>query len=113
MPIDLNTLTEYDASDDCPVYRAQNLVDLVLLPAAAAWELRSELPRLSIALHGAAGLLSAFLEEGVPRDVEAALSRLLDDIEQQTAEDKAMGGPTQGRLTSMHCNQSRWRLNRG
>ncbi len=98
MPIDLNTLIEHDASDDCPVCRAQNLIDLALLPAAAAWELRSELPRMSIALHGAAGLLSAFSEDGVPRDdVEAALSRLLDDIEHQTAEDKAMGGPPQGR----------------
>ena len=97
MPIDLNTLTEHDMSDDCPVCRAQNLVDVALLPAAAAWEVRSELPRLSIALHGAAGLLCALLEEGVPRDdVEAALSRLLDDYEQQVAEDKAMGGPTQG-----------------
>ena len=97
MPIDLNTLIEHDASNDYPVCRAQNLVNVALLPAAAAWELRSELPRMSIALHGAAGLLSALLEEGVPRDdVEAALSRLLDDIEQQMAEDKAMGGPTQG-----------------
>ena len=97
MPIDLNTLTEHDMSDDCPVCRAQNLVDVALLPAAAAWEMRSEVPRLSIALHGAAGLLCALLEEGVPRDeVEAALSRLLDDYEQQVAEDKAMGGPTQG-----------------
>jgi len=97
MPIDLNTLIEHDASDDCPVCRAQNLVDLALLPAASAWELRSELPRMSIALHGAAGLLSALLEEGVPRDdVEAALSRLLDDIEQQVAEDEVMGGPPQG-----------------
>ena len=96
MPIDLNTLTEHDMSDDCPVCRAQNLVDVALLPAASAWELRSELPRLSIALHGAAGLLCALLEEGVPRDdVEAALSCLLDDYEQQVAEDKAMGGPTQ------------------
>jgi hypothetical protein len=43
-------------------------IDLMaLLPAAAAWEMRSELPRMSIALHGAAGLLSALLEEGVPR----------------------------------------------
>lgn len=97
MPIDLNTLTEHDMSDDCPVCRAQNLVDVALLPAAAAWEMRSEVPRLSIALHGAAGLLCALLEEGVPRDeVEVALSRLLDDYEQQVAEDKAMGGPTQG-----------------
>ncbi len=97
MPIDLNTLTEHDMSDDCPVCRAQNLVDMTLLPAAAAWEMRSELPRLSVALHGAAGLLCALLEEGVLRDdVEAALSRLLDDYEQQIAEDKAMGGPPQG-----------------
>ena len=97
MPIDLNTLIEHDMSDKCPVCRAQNIVDMALLPAAAAWELRSELPRLSIALHGAAGLLSALLDEGVPRDdVEAALSRLLDDIEQQMAEDKVMGGPPQG-----------------
>ena len=97
MPIDLKAITEHDMSDKCPVCRAQNLVDLALLPAAAAWEVRSELPRLSIALHGAAGLLCALLEEGVPRDdVEAVLSRLLDDYEQQVAEDKAMGGPTQG-----------------
>jgi hypothetical protein len=97
MPIDLNTLIEHDMSDDCPVCRAQNLVDMTLLPAAAAWETRSELPRLSIALHGAVGLLCALLEEGVPRDdVEAALSRLLDDYEQQIAEDDVMGGPTQG-----------------
>ncbi len=97
MPIDLNTLIEHDMSDNCPVCRAQDLVDAVLLPAAAAWEIRSELPRMSIALHGAAGLLSALLGEGVPRDdVEAALSRLLDDIEQQIAEDEVMGGPPQG-----------------
>lgn len=37
------------------------------------------------------------LEEGIPRDeIEAALSRVLDDIEQQIAEDKAMGGPPMG-----------------
>ncbi len=97
MAIDLNALTEHDMSDNCPVCRAQNLVDMVVLPAAAAWELRNELPRLSVALHGAAGLLSALLEEGVPRDdVETALSHLLDDIEQQIAEDGVMGGPPQG-----------------
>ncbi len=37
------------------------------------------------------------LEEGVPReDIESALGRLLDEIEQRIAEDKAMGGPPQG-----------------
>ena len=40
--------------------------------------------------------LSALLE-GVPRDdVETALSHLLDDIEQQIAENEVMGGPPQG-----------------
>ncbi len=97
MTIDLKAITEHDLTEECPVCRAQEIVEMALLPAASAWELRSELPRLSIALHGAAGLLCALLEEGVPRDdVEAALSRLLDDYEQQVAEDKAMGGPTQG-----------------
>ena len=97
MPIDLKAITEHDMSDDCPVCRAQGLVDEVLLPAAAAWEQRGELPRLSMALHGAAGLLSALLEDGVPRaEVEAALAHLLDDIEQQIAEDGMLGGPTQG-----------------
>ncbi len=97
MPIDLKTIIEHDMSDECPVCRAQDLVEMALLPAAAAWELRNELPRLSVALHGAAGLLSALLEEGVPRDdVETALSHLLDDIEQQIAENEVMGGPPQG-----------------
>lgn len=97
MSIDLNALIEHDASDDCPVCRAQDLVDLALLPAASAWEMNSGLPRMSMALHGAAGLLGALLEDGVPReDMEAALGRLLDDIERQMAEDTIMGGPTQG-----------------
>ncbi len=42
-------------------------------------------------------MLGAMLEEGIPRDdIEAALSRVLDDIEQQIAEDKTMGGPPMG-----------------
>ncbi len=37
------------------------------------------------------------LDEGVPRDdIEAALGKLLDEIEQQITEDKVMGGPPQG-----------------
>ena len=44
------------------------------------------LSQFSLALHGSAGLLAAMLEEGIPRDeIEAALSRVLDDIEQQIA----------------------------
>ena len=37
------------------------------------------------------------LEEGIPRDeIEAALSGALDDIEQEIAEDQAMGRPPVG-----------------
>ena len=97
MSVNLKELTEHDLSDDCPVCRAQDIVHAVLLPAAAAWELHNGLPRFSTALHGAAALLGAMLEEGVPREViESALGRLLDDIEQGIAEDEAMGGPPQG-----------------
>ncbi len=97
MHADLKKLIEHDLSDDCPVCQAQQFVAAALVPAAAAWEQNSELPRFSLALHGAAELLGAMLEEGVARDeVEAALGQLLDDIEQRVAEDKVMGGPTQG-----------------
>lgn len=97
MSIDLNALIEHDLSDDCPICRTQDMVHAALLPAAAAWEMNSQLPRFALALHGAAGLLGAMLEEGVPRDdMEAALSELLDEIEQQIEEDKAFGGPPRG-----------------
>ena len=97
MSSELKALIEHDLSDDCGVCRAQEIVDMALLPAAAAWEQTNQLPRLSVALHGAAGLLGAMLEEGVPRaDVETALATLLDDIEDRIADDTTFGGPTQG-----------------
>jgi hypothetical protein len=97
MTTDLDQIVDHDMSEDCPVCRAQQIAEGALLPATAAWELHHELPRFSLALHGAAGLLGAMLEEGVTReDIEAAISRLLDDIEQQIAEDEAMGGPPVG-----------------
>lgn len=97
MRIDLNSLTDHDLSDDCPICRTQDIVHIALLPAAAAWEMNSGLPRFALALHGAAGLLGAMLEEGVDRDdVEAALATLLDDIEEQIAEDRTFGGPPEG-----------------
>ena len=50
-----------------------------------------------MALHGAAGLLALMLEDGIGREsVEQALSGLLDEMEQQIAENAAFGGPTQG-----------------
>ena len=97
MTVDLAPLVDHDLSEDCPVCKAQNIVQVALLPAAAAWESNNELPRFSVALHGAAELLGAMLEEGVERsDIEAALSRLLDDIEQRIVEDQVMGGSPQG-----------------
>ena len=94
----LDELVHHDQTDDCPVYRAQNFVDLALIPAVAAWELNNELPRFSLALHGAAALMGIMLEEGVTRDnVDEAFSELLDDIERQIAETETMGGPPQGR----------------
>ncbi len=97
MTDDLTPLFDHDLSEDCPVCRAQNIVQVALLPAAQAWELNNELPRFSVALHGAAELLGAMLEEGVERsDIDSALGRLLDDIEARIAEDQVMGGPPKG-----------------
>jgi hypothetical protein len=97
MTTQLETIVTHDATDECVACRAQSVVMQALLPAAAAWEAAAELPRFSVALHGAAGLLGKMLEDGVPReDVESALAELLDQIEQQIAEDQMMGGPAQG-----------------
>jgi len=90
-------IISHDNTEDCVACRAQDIVAKILIPAAAAWEATSGLPQFSLALHGAAGLLGTMLAEGVTRDdVEAALSRLLEDIEGQIAEDRMIGGPTQG-----------------
>ena len=97
MPTDLKEIVTHDSTENCVACRAQDLVAQALIPAAAAWETASSLPRYSIALHGAAGLLGIMLDEGVPRqDIEGAIATLLDDIEGQIAEDQTMGGPPQG-----------------
>ena len=97
MEINLDVIVTHDSTEECIACRAQDLVMQTLVPAAAAWEATAELPRFSIALHGAAGLLGTMLDEGIPREkVESALSELLDRIEQQIAEDEVMGGPPQG-----------------
>ena len=93
----IKKLIQHDMSDDCPVCRAQDVVAMALMPATAAWEMANELPRFSLALQGAAGLLGAMLEEGVDRgDIENSIGGLLDDIEAEIAEDQVMGGPPQG-----------------
>ena len=97
MTIDLHEIVTHDSTEECVACRARTVVTQALVPAAAAWETTAELPRFSIALHGAAGLLATMIEEGIPRgDVESALSDLLDDIEREIAEDRTMGGPPQG-----------------
>ena len=97
MSVNIDELTHHDESDECPVCRAQEIVGMALVPAAAAWESNDDLPRFSVALHGAAGLLGVMLAEGLPRDdIEAALSTVLDDIESQINENGVLGGPTQG-----------------
>ena len=97
MTAELDHLIQHELSDDCQVCRAQDIVAMALMPAAAAWEVDNGLPRFSVALHGAAELLGAMLREGRAREVvEAALAELLDDIELGIAEDEALGGPTQG-----------------
>ncbi len=97
MAINLTELTEHDFGDDCPICRAQDVVHSALLPAASAWESKSELPRFAVALHGAAELLGVMLQDGVERqEVDAALSALLDEIEQRISEDQVMGGPPEG-----------------
>ena len=93
----LDQLIEHDLSDDCAVCRAQDVVAMALMPAAAAWEVDNGLPRFAVALHGAAELLGAILQDGIPREtLEASLAELLDEIELRIAEDRALGGPTQG-----------------
>ena len=97
MTVDLAELVDHTGDDDCAACRAQDLAASILIPAVATWEVAQNLPRFSLAIQGAAGLLGMMLEEGLDRhDVEAALGRVLDDIEQQIAEDRAMGGPPQG-----------------
>jgi hypothetical protein len=97
MTFDLKELVTHDGTEECPACRAQDIVAQTVLPAAAAWESAAELPRFSLAIHGAAGLIGTMMQEGISRkDIEQALAQLLDDLERQMAEDETMGGPPQG-----------------
>ena len=97
MAVSLEEIVTHDSTEDCIACRARDFVSQVVVPAAEAWETSTDLPRFSIALHRAAGLLGGILEAGVSREeIESALSRLLDEIEEQLTENRAMGGPSQG-----------------
>jgi hypothetical protein len=97
MALSLEELFAHDGTEDCIACRARDFVAQIVIPAAEAWETSTDLPRFSIALHGAAGLLGGILEAGVSREeIESALSRLLDELEEQLTENQAMGGPPQG-----------------
>lgn len=95
--MDFTDIITHTGDDDCAACEAQNITASFLMPAAAAWEMTHNLPRFSLAIHGAAGLLGVMLEEGVARrEIEDALAQLLDEIEQRIEEDRILGGPTQG-----------------
>ena len=97
MTNEFKKLMQHDMSDDCPICHAENLVTTTLIPAVASWEIANDLPQFSLALHGAAGLLSAMIEEGHKRDkIELALKELLDEFEVSMATNTAMAGPAQG-----------------
>ena len=97
MLTNLAALVDHTGDDDCMACRAQDVAASFLVPATLAWEAAQNLPRFSLAIHGAAGLLGVMLEEGIDRhEIESALMQALDEVEQQIAEDRAMGGPPQG-----------------
>jgi len=97
MTVNLNELVKHDASEDCPVCRALDFTYAVVTPAVASWEQSNGFPKYSLAINGAAALLGAILEEGVSRPLlNKVVAALLDDIEQQIAEEGVLGGPTQG-----------------
>jgi hypothetical protein len=97
MPIRLDEILTHDNTEECVACRSRDFTAEIIVPAVAAWEASEELPRLSLALHGAAGLLGVMLADGVPRDqIDDALSRLLDEIEADVAEEGPLSGPTQG-----------------
>jgi hypothetical protein len=87
----------HDDSDDCPVCRAQDIVNFSLVPAVAAWEEAHQMPRHSLAVHRAASLMAFMIRSGVVReDIEEAVAHILDDYEMQMAEEGLLGGPHQG-----------------
>ena|SRR6185369_7838649 len=93
----LDEIVSHDNTEECVACRSRDLVADIVVPAVAAWEVTADLPRFSLALHGAAGLLGTMLAGGVGREeIDDALSLLLDEIESQVAEDGALGGPAQG-----------------
>lgn len=97
MQIKIEDLITHDETDECVACRAQDIVSFMLVPAVAAWEQANQLPSHALSLHGAAALIGFMLQDGARReDVERALSQLLDDMEQQIAEERAFGGPPQG-----------------
>ena len=66
---ELEAIVTHDATEECVACRIQQLVQMALIPVAAAWEAAAELPRFSIALRGAAGLLGNMLADGIPRQL--------------------------------------------
>ncbi len=97
MSTTFDKIITHDESDDCPVCRAQDIVNYSLVPAVAAWEEAYQMPSHSLAVHGAASLMAFMIQNGVAReDIEKAVAQILDDYEMQMAGEGLLSGPHQG-----------------
>jgi hypothetical protein len=98
MLMPLESWITHDHYVDCIACRCSELAANIVGQAVAAWEVSKDLPRGSLALFGAAGLLAALLVDGYSRqEIEKALSELLDEIETDVAAAvSALGGLSGG-----------------
>ena len=79
---DIDELVAHVEDKDCDVCIARSLATSVVAPAVAMWEVSHRLPRCSLALHGAVGLLATMLDEGYSREeIDAVVADMLDEIE--------------------------------
>jgi len=97
MALSLEELFAHDGTEDCIACRARDFVAQIVVPAAEAWETSTDLPGFQSPFTGPPDCWEGILEAGVSReDIERALSRLLDELEEQLTENQAMGGRPQG-----------------
>jgi hypothetical protein len=90
----LSALVDHTGDDDGIACRAEDIAASIVIPAVASWEAAHGLRRFSLAHQGAAGLPGTILEARVDRqEIKAAVARVLDDIEQRIAQERALGGP--------------------
>ena len=84
MKFNLEELVQHDGSDACPICRTQDIVDRILVPAAAVWEQQNDLPMFSMALHGATSASAG--ADDLPADDIALAERFKAGYEKVTTE---------------------------